>query len=209
MQFYELRANDFSKTRGYVWPCVKKYLHDNIGQNSTLIELGCGNGKNLKFAISNGYNIDNTIGIDNSNSLIKICNYAGLNVILADICNVNFINIQFDNVLCIAVLHHLNTNKLRQLALHNLYKLCKIGGSILITVWSYECEWNKNVSKYKRKFIPGDNIIYWKHQDERYYYIYTHEILIKFIENAKKELNFEYTLEWEEQNWVITIFKKF
>jgi SAM-dependent methyltransferase len=207
MQFYELRANEFSKTRGYVWPCVKNYLHKNAAQNNTLIELGCGNGKNLKYAISNGYNIDNTIGIDNSNSLINICNQIGLNVILGDICNIDFINTQFDNVLCIAVLHHLSTDKNRQTALHNLYKLCKKGGSILITVWSYECEWNENVSHYKRKFIPGDNIIYWKHQDERYYYIYTHEILITFIENAKKELHFEYTLEWEEQNWVITIFK--
>ena len=169
--------------------------------------MGCGNGKNLKYAISNGYNIDNTIGIDNSNSLINICNYAGLNVILADICNVNFINMQFDNVLCIAVLHHLSTDIQRQIALNNLYRLCKKGGTIIITVWSYETEYMNDISTYKRQFTPGDNIIYWKHRDERYYYIYTREMLITFIENAKQKLDFEYTLEWEEQNWVITILK--
>jgi alkylated DNA repair protein alkB family protein 8 len=207
MEFYEVRAIEFSKTRGYIWPCVKHYLDKNTNKNNSLIELGCGNGKNLKYAINNGYNIDNTIGIDNSNSLINICNKSGLNVILGDICNLDFINRQFDNVLCIAVLHHLTTNKLRQLALHNLYKLCKKGGTILITVWSYECEWNGIESHYKRKLIPGDNIIYWKHQDERYYYIYSIEMLITFIENAKQQLDFNYTLEWEEQNWVITIFK--
>ena len=172
-----------------------------------MIEVGCGNGKNLKYAINNGYNIDDTIGIDNSNSLINICNHVSLNVILGDICNVSFINTEFDNVLCIAVLHHLSTDKNRQIALNNLYKLCKKGGTIIITVWSYETEYMNNISTYKRQFTAGDNIIYWKKRDERYYYIYTREMLIIFIENAKQQLDFEYTLEWEEQNWVITIFK--
>jgi SAM-dependent methyltransferase len=207
MQFYENKAEEFSKTRGYVWSCVKKYLQTNTSKTNTLIELGCGNGKNLKYAINNGYDIDNTIGIDNSNSLINICNRSGLHVILGDICNVSFLNTQFDNVLCIAVLHHLSTDKLRVRAFHNLYKLCKKGGSIIITVWSFESEWFGNVSKYKRNFTPGDNIIYWKHIDKRYYYIFSREMLITFIENAKEILHFTYTLEWEEQNWVITIFK--
>ena len=207
MQFYELRANEFSKTRGYIWPCVKYYLDKNANKNNSLIELGCGNGKNLKYAINNGYNIDNTLGIDNSNSLTNICYKLGLNVILGDICNLNFINQQFDNVLCIAVLHHLSTDKLRQCAFHNLYKLCKKGGSIIITVWSFESEWLGITCKYKRKFTPGDNIIYWKHRDERYYYIFTQEMLITFIENEKLLLDFTYTIEWEEQNWVITILK--
>ena len=207
MQFYENRAEEFSKTRGYIWECVKKYLDCNASKTNTLIELGCGNGKNLKYAINNGYDIDNTIGIDNSNSLINICNRSGLNVILGDICNVSFLNIQFDNVLCIAVLHHLSTEKLRVCAFENLYKLCKKGGSIIITVWSFESEWLGNVSKYKRNFGPGDNIIYWKHIDKRYYYIFSREMLITFIENAKTQLHFAYTIEWEEHNWIITIFK--
>jgi SAM-dependent methyltransferase len=207
MQFYENRAEEFSKTRGYIWKCVKKYLDCNTSKTNTLIELGCGNGKNLKYAINNGYDIDNTIGIDNSNSLINICNRSGLNVILGDICNVSFLNIQFDNVLCIAVLHHLSTEQLRVCAFENLYKLCKKGGSIIITVWSFESEWLGNVSKYKRNFGPGDNIIYWKHIDKRYYYIFSREMLITYIENVKKQLHFAYTIEWEEHNWIITIFK--
>ena len=207
MQFYENRADEFSKTRGYIWPCVKHYLDKNADKNNSLIELGCGNGKNLKHAINNGYNIDNTLGIDNSNSLTNICNKLGLNVILGDICNLNFINRQFDNVLCIAVLHHLSTEQLRVRAFHNIYNLCKKGGNIIITVWSFESEWLGNTCKYKRQFTPGDNIIYWKHRDERYYYIFTREMLITFIENAKQLLDFTYTLEWEEQNWVITILK--
>lgn len=207
MEFYEVRAEEFSKTRGYIWPCVRKYIDTNAHKNNSLIELGCGNGKNIKYAINNGFHIDNTIGIDNSNSLINICNRTGLNVVLGDICNISFINTEFDNVLCIAVLHHLSTDIQRRRALYNLYKLCKNGGSILITVWSFESHWLENTSKYKRNFTSGDNIIYWKHQDERYYYIYTRDMLITFIENAKKELHFTYTLEWEEHNWVVTIFK--
>lgn len=207
MEFYEVRANEFSKTRGYIWPCVKQYLDRYAYQYNSLIEVGCGNGKNLNYAINNGYNIDNTIGIDNSNSLINICNKSELNVILGDICNLSFINIEFDNVLCIAVLHHISTYELRQLAFKNLYQLCKKGGSIIITVWSFESEWLGNVSKYKRNLIPGDNIILWKNTDERYYYIFTRDVLIEFIENQKKILNFTYNLEWEEHNWIITIIK--
>ena len=120
----------------------------------------------------------------------------------------DFINRQFDNVMCIAVLHHISNEVQRYKVFQNLYKLCKEGGSIIITVWSFEKEYNGKKSRFNKDFKPGDNIVYWKHMDERYYYIYTYESLISFIENAKKLLEFQYNIEWEEQNWVITILKK-
>lgn len=208
MQFYEDKAEEFSKTRGYIWPCVKKYLDNNAYKNNTLIELGCGNGKNIKYAIENGFDIDNIFAIDNSLNLIKICNRVCTNVILGDICKLDFINIQFDNVMCIAVLHHISNEIQRSKVFQNLYNLCKKGGSIIITVWSFEKQYNGKKSRFNKDFNPGDNIVYWKHMDQRYYYIYTEESLVLFLENAQKLLKFEYNLEWEEQNWVITIFKK-
>ena len=39
MEFYEVRADEFSKTRGYIWPCVRKYIDTikaTIVDNTTL-----------------------------------------------------------------------------------------------------------------------------------------------------------------------------
>ena len=43
---YNAIAEHFSATRGYHWECVKDFLRD-VPPNSTVFEVGCGNGKNF------------------------------------------------------------------------------------------------------------------------------------------------------------------
>ena len=43
---YESISDHFSQTRYKVWPSVKKFL-DEIPDNASVLEVGCGNGKNL------------------------------------------------------------------------------------------------------------------------------------------------------------------
>mgnify|MGYP003336655469 CR=1 FL=1 len=43
---YTAIAQDFDKTRGYVWPCVKRFLEGNNHRTgSSVLEAGCGNGR--------------------------------------------------------------------------------------------------------------------------------------------------------------------
>ena len=43
---YDTIAENFSNTRAYLWDSVKQYVA-SLPQNSVVLEVGCGNGKNL------------------------------------------------------------------------------------------------------------------------------------------------------------------
>ena len=45
---YSKIAHSFSNTRSYIWPSVKLFL-DNLDVGSIILEVGCGNGKNLDY----------------------------------------------------------------------------------------------------------------------------------------------------------------
>ena len=45
---YQKIAKEFSNTRTYIWPSVKLFL-ESIEPFSVILEVGCGNGKNLDF----------------------------------------------------------------------------------------------------------------------------------------------------------------
>ena len=46
MDFYKEAAEDFSRTRTVIWPGVMNFLND-IDTNSSILDAGCGNGKNM------------------------------------------------------------------------------------------------------------------------------------------------------------------
>ena len=72
-----------------------------------------------------------------------------------------------------------------------------------MTVWSFE----KGNSIAQKEFQLGDNIVPWKSRktrtilENRYYYIYNRETL----EMTLRQLSVPYTLDWEEQNWIVII----
>ena len=47
-EVYNKIANDFNKTRYSVWGSVRKFL-DNVQADSTVLDIGCGNGKNMLY----------------------------------------------------------------------------------------------------------------------------------------------------------------
>ena len=68
---YSRIASDFSKTRTKKWNCVNNFLSDVI-KSDKILELGCGNGKNI-------YDIkDQSIGIDICPEFCKICRDKGV-----------------------------------------------------------------------------------------------------------------------------------
>ena len=47
---YEEIAEQFSETRAYVWQCVKDFTN-LITDKSNILEIGCGNGKNMEYIL--------------------------------------------------------------------------------------------------------------------------------------------------------------
>ena len=46
--FYDIHAEDFSKSRFSIWPHVKDFL-DKLSPKSKVLDIGCGNGKNMAY----------------------------------------------------------------------------------------------------------------------------------------------------------------
>ena len=161
---YEQIAPHFNVTRINKWPWIEDFLN-NLTENSLVLDMGCGNGRNMEHK-----NIK-FIGVDNCENFVKICKLKGLNVINSNILNVNLENNIVDSIICIAVFHHLSNIENRIQALKEMKRLIKPGGKILLSVWSIN-----QPQKIKRKFNNyGNNIVIWNSYGknfERYYYIF-------------------------------------
>ena len=101
---YNLIANSFDNSRVRIWNTVKEFLN-NYNTNDTLLDCGCGNGKNMIYANNIGYNSE---GFDISNNLLNICINKNLNVYYNDVLNFKS-NKKYNKIIAIATLHHLET----------------------------------------------------------------------------------------------------
>ena len=127
----------------------------------------------------------NFIGIDNSVKFLKICEEQGLRALYADMTYIPIRSDSQDAIMCIASFHHLSTENRRLDALHEMKRIVKSNGKILISVWSKE-----QPTKTRRTFDKyGDTIVTWNNNIgqiyNRYYYIFKIEEIRKlFIQNG-------------------------
>jgi len=153
---YSIIASDFSKTRYKKWNCVNNFL-SNIVKTDSILELGCGNGKNI-------YDIkEQSIGVDICPEFCKICRDKGIAVIESNVLDVDFPEESFDYILCIAVIHHIKEEDDKIKLLNIINKILKTNGKALITGWTTQ--------EPTRNLVHGDNIVKFG-KNERYYYIF-------------------------------------
>lgn len=194
---YDKIAHSFDKTRYKVWLSVSKFLYSiNPKINHTILEIGCGNGKNMIY--NEKLNI---IGCDISEPFINICQEKGLNVFKSDQRKIEKPDNSFDYILSIAVLHHLEKVNDRQIAIDEIVRLLKIGGKAIIQVWSnfkYSEQINEN-NDFLVNWKNDDNILY-----SRYYHKFEKDEFRKlFIKDKINILEF-----YEEKNNFICIIEK-
>jgi tRNA (uracil-5-)-methyltransferase TRM9 len=198
---YNTIANHFSDTRFKVWKCTREFLN-NIETNSSGLEVGCGNGKNMIYR-----NDINMFGIDICDKFVDMCKKKNLNVVQGDMLKLPYKNEQFDFVMSIAVLHHLDTEEKRIQALNEMFRVCKKDGKIFILVWAFEQE-----ESSKRKFKSKDEMVSWFSREDgntyfRYYHLYSNGELNE--EFKKTNNNFDLVKSFYEMgNWGIIIQKK-
>jgi len=223
---YNIISKVFDNSRVRIWNNVKQFLLDNQVSNnksSTLLDCGCGNGKNMIYAQSLGYYSE---GFDISNNLLDICKNKGLNVYYQDVLNINADNInkKYNKIISIAVLHHLQTFEEQIVAIKNLYDCLDSNGKLLVSFWSKEKSLDdiedtnyinnsnifnntNNIKSDSRDFVTGPNYVDWKLDKEniikRYYYIHDYNSIRKLAEN----INAKYAISWEQQNWFILFSK--
>jgi len=170
---YDKIATEFAVTRVFTWKWTDDFI-DKLRENSVVLDIGSGNGRNLI------YTRVNILGLDISFEQLKMDNKLNSQNIQGDMIKLPFRNESFDSIISIASFHHLNNDKDRIQCLYEMYRILIPNGRILLSIWSI----NQPI-KTRRKFDKcGDTIVYWK-DIPRYYYIFQineiKELLLKFF----------------------------
>lgn len=203
---YDIISSEFDDTRHKVWGSVKSFLSQTCTQQyRRLLEVGIGNGKNTLFASQQNYEC---IGIDISEKLLTICKNKGLSVFKRDImCLHKDVFGLFDDIICIAVIHHLENIEEQKKGISNMIECLRSGGRLLISVWSYEIYQpdGKQINDY-RDFNLGANLVKWKakttnNEVNRYYFIHNHKSFEQLFLDLSGKFDFQYKITWEKQNW--------
>lgn len=201
-QVYDKIAEHFNNTRYKPWPGVKKFV-SSLEPNSLLLDLGCGNGRNLGI---NSKVID--MGTDISMPLCKIASKNGRPIFRSSAIDIPIRSNTFDHIICIAVIHHFASDDRRIKCLQEISRILKVGGTAFVTAWALEQK-----SKVK-KGDDADQMVPWTITSEfsdsnskldRYYHFFKKGEFAKLAESVPSlQLLSE---EWEKDNWNAT-FKK-
>ena len=157
-------AQHFNHTRYSVWTEVRAFV-ESLPSNTILADIGCGNGKNMLIR-KDLY----PIGVDASFELCKIVQEKQLNCIYGNILEIPLETESIDNTICVAVIHHLDTEEQRSLAIKELIRITKPGGKIYIQVWMNKDEKDEQDRFLKwnlRKHFTKDGV-------EKLFYRYYH-----------------------------------
>lgn len=180
---YNTIAQYFDRTRNYMWPKSEAFLK-SISKDATIVDVGCGNGRNMLYLKNRNYTL--LKGCDICQSFVDICLKKQLDVIKADNLKLPYNDDMFDCVISIAVVHHFNTKELRQQAIKELVRICKPNGKILIQVWGS----NAVGSSIDKKTVIKDNdvLIPWytvegTFKTQRYYHLFCLGELESYCEN--------------------------
>jgi len=192
---YERIAKEFSATRRSVWACVRAFADDYLRSGQKVLEVGCGNGKNLEFL---QHRVD-VVGIDTCENFVRICGAKGLNVRAGDAREIPYGEATFDAVLCIAMFHHVAEED-RCRAFRDILRVLRVGGVGILTCWSVE---QPEYSKFI--FSEGLNIVPWNKTQFRYYYVYSETMFREYFQSFS-EITIERIYN-ELGNWVL-VFRK-
>lgn len=196
---YSIIAHDFDRTRWKPWSSVLSFI-SSIPSDKFLVDVGCGNCKNLLLKPFN------SLGIDIIPEFVDIGISKGLNCILGSILDIPLENNYSDFTISTAVIHHLSTFENRIKAIQELIRITKPKGKIMIHIWAYE-----QPLKSPFKFTKGDNFIPWKNikgeiSAMRYYYISDETDFYNLIHFFYKEIIID-NIFLENGNWCC-IFQK-
>jgi ubiquinone/menaquinone biosynthesis C-methylase UbiE len=156
-QIYDAIAAEFDITRYKPWPQTVEFI-DELPENGAVLDLGCGNGRNIKYLaeVNRGFGI---FGLDFSVCMLRIAKekikQLGLDkdveFILGDVVKLPIADSSMDGVIYVAALHHLPSAQLRLNSLMELERILKPGGRAFISVWDFEQErFEQEMSKQLR-----------------------------------------------------------
>lgn len=150
---------DYHNKRKKPWRDFENYLNKlkekTFKKTGTIIDLGCANGRHFP-TFKNPHN--RLIGIDNSLQLLyfakeKLINKTFTNteknniqLLLADMSHLPIRESEkINGIFSVAAIHHIKTQKSRDLLMNQIFNSLKIGAFFVLTLW---CRWQKRFQIY-------------------------------------------------------------
>ena len=203
---YEQIAEDFSRTRYSYWDYVYNFI-TSLSPNTSLLDLGCGNGKYLSVR----QDLD-LYALDNCENFIDIVKtkYPAVKTFISDVTNTPFETGYFDSIISIAVIHHLSSEERRLEMITEILRILKPNGKALVTAWATEQTGTKTLSKAVKISEFNDYLIPWddrkkKVTSQRFYHLFE---ALEFEKLLSKFSNVKIIdSRYDKDNWNIIFVK--
>lgn len=146
---YNTIAEEFSDTRHTNWEEFE-FFGKYIQPNSEILDLGCGNGRLIKFLDQKTVGFEKPayhyLGVDNSENLLKKAQiiHPKQTFVLGDQLAIPVAENTIDLLFNIAAFHHLPDKKSQLQGLEEMKRVLKKDGYLFITVWNL---WQKRYIK--------------------------------------------------------------
>jgi ubiquinone/menaquinone biosynthesis C-methylase UbiE len=195
-------------------PIVEEFLQkassEQSSENSLIVDLGCGTGRNMISGKFEYY------AVDFSREQLKHAKkYAEKNKIKAklfkaDVCKLpkDFKDNMFDYGLFIGSLHCLYDKEKRVLGLKEFYRILKKNGEGLVSVW------NSDDKRFKCVGNHGDIYMSWLENGKpfmRYYYLYSKKEFLDLLQSVGfRVVEFYEPREhdrFSKKNWIVRVRK--
>eukprot|EP00667_Euglena_gracilis_P021524 EG_transcript_23616 len=177
-QPYDAIAEHWDQTRDQPWPFCAQFLTD-LPQGSFVIEVGCGNGRNLDRQDLFMHGCDNSLELLRCARARRSADFA-----LADNLALPYRSGAWDAVLSISVLHHFSSSERRLQALRELFRILRGDrrGRLLLYVRSVERQ--ERIAKGTRLLngCPTELLIPWNGDQRRRYTRLDHSPVIDAAE---------------------------
>lgn len=153
---YTTQADEFSKTRtapwsGWVELTARGLIKTNNSYN--ILDLGCGNGRFLKFVEQNA-KVSSYLGVDYSNLLLSQAKKLGAEVAKVDLDNTNW-SIEkknFNLIAAFGIQHHLSSFETREYFLKQIANYLSDNGIAVVTYWQF-----LDYDRYQKKITSLNN----------------------------------------------------